>query len=411
PIYRTYVDPVTGTVAEADRQAVAAAVDAAEAPATLARRLLLDEPGHAELVRRFQQTTPAIMAKGVEDTAMYRSVRLLASNEVGADPGRFSLSIDAFHARCLQRADATPLGLLAATTHDTKRSADSRARIGALASMAPEFDRLMRLWFTLSEMVDQRLAEGGAPGTGPTGRELWLLIQTLLGSWPITRDRLDEYLVKALREAGETTSWQDPDRDHEARIVLHARTLTALPAFEAEFLVFAEQVAAAGERASVGQTLLRATTPGVCDIYQGDESWFLSLVDPDNRRTTDWRRRFRLLERVRSGAEPTRVTAKLHVLHHALLLRARRPESFVPAASYVPLPAGSRTVAFHRNDDVLVVVAIADDPGARVATPGGVWRDALGSGGPAGGHERRLPSDATVAEVIGPWGVGLWERR
>ena len=409
-IYRTYVEPSTGLVTDTDRAAVHDAVAAAGAPEVIARRLLLDEPGHDEFVRRFQQTTAPVTAKGVEDTALYRSVRLLARNEVGTDPDRFSLSVDAFHAGCLARAAATPQGLLAATTHDTKRSADSRARIGALAGLADEFDLLVRRWFVLGDVVSDRLRDEGVT-SGPTGIERWFVLQTLIGSWPITSDRLDEYLVKALREAGLTTQWVDPDEAHEAAVLRWSRELLSLPAFETDFLPFVERVANAGEWASVGQTLLRATTPGVCDVYQGDETWFLSLVDPDNRRAFDWDRRRTLLAEVRAGAEPTRATAKLHVLHHALALRSRRTEPFSPGGGYAPIDAGRATVAFTRgNDEVLVVATLRPDPGARLVVPPGRWRDALALGGAASGGERDLPAEVTVAELVGPLGVGLWER-
>lgn len=395
-IYRTYVEPRSGLVTDADREAVAAA----GAPEVLARRLLLDEPGHAELVTRFQQTTAPVVAKGVEDTACYRSVRLLARNEVGVDPDRFSLPVEAFHASCADRAASHPRGLLAATTHDTKRSADTRARLGVLAGIADRYDEHVRRWTAAAEPIRGDV----------TGGELWFLFQTLLGSWPITYERLDEYLVKALREAGVTSRWVDPDEAHEAEVLSLYRRLLELPAFAEDFAPFAEEVAQRAEWSSAGQVLLRATTPGVCDVYQGDETWFLSLVDPDNRRALDWERRRELLALVRSGAEPTRASAKLHVLHHALALRARRPAAFGPEGTYQPLDAGRATVAFVRSDQVLVVVPVRADPGARLAVPPGAWRDALGLGGAAAGGDRELPAEVSVAELVGPLGVGLWER-
>ncbi|MCU1499663.1 MAG: treY [Acidimicrobiales bacterium] len=394
PIYRTYVRPAGGLVTDEDRTAVAAS----GAPPELAARLLLDERGHDELVTRFQQTTPPVTAKGVEDTAFYRWTRLLCLNEVGSDPERFGLSVDAFHAACLDRAARSPLGLLAATTHDTKRSADSRARIGALASHADDFALHVGRWFQVTEHL--------VGAHGPTPAERWFLFQTLLGSWPITSDRLDEFLVKAMREAKRETTWAEPDEAHEAAVLRYAADVLALPAFVADFVPFAEQVAEAGEWASVAQTLLRATTPGVCDVYQGDETWFLSVVDPDNRRSFDWERRRQQLAQVREGAQPTRATAKLHVLHHALALRARRPGPF--AGPYVPLDAGRATVAFTRGepgDAVLVVVPVRPDPSARLVVPPGAWVDVLH------GPERDLPSEVSVAELVGPLGVGLWERR
>lgn len=393
PIYRTYVEPDTGAVSDEDRAAVAAAGTAPE----LARRLLLDDRGHDELVTRFQQTTAPVTAKGVEDTAFYRWTRLLALNEVGSDPTRFGLPVDAFHAACAERAERTPLGLLASTTHDTKRSADSRARIGALASMADDFALHMGRWFAASDHL--------VGPDGPSAAERWFLFQTLLGSWPITTDRLDDFLIKAMREAKVETNWVDPDEAHEAAVLAFIRDLLVLPAFTGDFRPFAERVAEAGEWASVAQTLLRATTPGVCDVYQGDETWFLSVVDPDNRRPFDWDRRHTRLRQVRAGAEPTRASAKFHVLHHALTLRARRPGPF--AGPYRPVEAGRATVAFLRGDDgdeVLVVVPVRPDPAARLTVPAGRWRDALH------GSEHDLPASVSVAELLGPLGVACWER-
>ena len=426
PIYRTYVEPRTETVTDADRAAVHHAVAAAGASEALARRLLLDDRDVTsdELVRRFQQTTAPVLAKGVEDTAFYRWTRLLARNEVGTDPARFSLSVDGFHAACATRGEATPMGLLAATTHDTKRSADTRARIAALSAVGDELTAQVERWEALAQVaVDQLHAAGHDPARDPTAGERWLVFQTLIGSWPITNDRLDDYLVKAMREAGTATNWINPDEAHEAAVLAWYRALLLLPGFEGDFLPFTEQVVEAAEWSSVGQVLLRATTPGVCDVYEGDESWFLSVVDPDNRRRLDWQRRRGILDRVLAGDPPTRATAKTHVLHHALALRARRPGPFAPGAPYRPIEAGRATVAFTRaatetergaegsdTADVLVVVPVRTDPGARLVIPPGRWRDALGSGGAAGAGERELPAEVSVAELCGPLGVGLWER-
>lgn len=392
PVYRSYVEPVSGRVDPQDRELVAAA----GAPPELAERLVLDRPAPPELVTRFQQLTAPVTAKAVEDTAFYRSVRLLAHNEVGNDPARFCLSVDAFHASCADRAARHPRMLLAGTTHDTKRSADTRARLLALTGIPEAFDLHVRRWFAVTDHLV------GDPG--PTPRERWFLFQTLLGSWPLTFDRLEAYLLKAVREAGLTTAWVDGDERHEAALVDFARQLFEVPAFWADFVPFAQRVARLGERISVAQVLLRATTPGVCDVFQGDETWFLSLVDPDVRRPTDHPARRRQLDSVRSGARPTRATAKLHVLHQALELRRRRPEPF--AGEYRPHPAGRATVAFARgSDQVLVVVPLRRDPDAHVEVPPGRWRDTL-----LDGAEQDLGGRTPVRDLVGPLGCGLWER-
>ncbi|MCU1353726.1 MAG: treY [Acidimicrobiales bacterium] len=394
PVYRTYVEPWSGRVTDADRAAVAAAGMSGE----LARILLLDERGHDELVTRFQQTTSPVTAKGVEDTAFYRYHRLLALNEVGGDPGRFSVSVDDFHAANQERQARFPRAMLGATTHDTKRSLDTRARIGALAGMAGEFADHVRRWFEVTE----ELVVDGAPDRA----ERWLLFQTLLGAWPITTDRLDAYLEKALREAKRNTSWIDPDHAWEERVKGFATALLTHPGFLADFRPFEERVAVAGEQASLGQVLLRATVPGVPDTYQGDEEWFLGLVDPDNRRPLDWAGREATLKAVRDGAEPTRATAKLHVLHHALDLRRRRPEPF--EGGYAPVEAGPDTVAFLRGDaEVLVIVPLRDDDRATLEVPSGTWADILVPGAP----EQRLGGVTYLADLLGPLGIACYERR
>ena len=390
--YRTYVDPNAGPTAvdPADRKLVG---QLAASP-DLLDRLVLDAPAPAELITRYQQLTAPVMAKGVEDTAFYRSVRLLAHNEVGGHPSRFSLSVDAFHDACARRAADHPYGLLAATTHDTKRSADSRARLVSLTSMVDDFALHVRRWF---EVTDHLVS-----GDAPTGAERWFLFQTLLGSWPITSDRVEEYLVKAMREAKVHTTWAEPDLDHERAVIDFFHALDSAPAFWDDFVPFALEVTLAGERISVGQALLRATTPGVCDVYQGDETWFLSLVDPDVRRPVNCEGRELQLERVRHRTLPTRSTAKLHVLHHALALRRERPAPF--AGSHRPLDAGAGTVAFLRDEEILVVVPLGDDQAAELDVPPDIWSDALA------GAELRISGPISVAALVGRLGVGLWTR-
>jgi (1->4)-alpha-D-glucan 1-alpha-D-glucosylmutase len=391
-VYRTYVVPDDGPdgVDPLDRTLI----ERLDAPPELIDRLLLRAPAPPELVARFQQLSAPVMAKGVEDTAFYRSVRLLAHDEVGGEPSRFSLSVDAFHAAAGRRAERHPHGLVTATTHDTKRSADTRARLVALTTMTEETAVHLRRWFEVTE----RLVDHGAP----TPLERWFLFQTLLGSWPITTDRLEEYLTKAMREAKLHTTWADPDDEHEAAVLAFYRNLESVPAFWADFLPFAQEVTRVGEQISLGQTLLRTTSPGVCDVYQGDETWFLSLVDPDVRRPIDREGRLLQLDRVRRRTMPTRATAKLHVLHHALALRRSRPDAF--AGTYRPIDAGSATVAYLRGEEVLVVVPLRDDRSAVVDVPAGIWSDALT------GAELRIAGPVTIDALVGPLGVGLWAR-
>jgi (1->4)-alpha-D-glucan 1-alpha-D-glucosylmutase len=343
PVYRTYVEPWSGRVEQADRDAVAAL------PAHLRRVLLLEERGHDEFVTRFQQTTGAVTAKGVEDTAFYRYVRLLALNEVGGDPGRFNIDVDEFHRANTVRPAR---GLLAGTTHDTKRSADVRARIGALAGMADRFAERARAWRGLN-------AHDGAPDW----TEELLVYQTLLGAWPIEPERLEAYVEKALREAKRNTSWIEPNERWEGEVKRFCRGLYANERFRADFEPFAAEVAEAGERAALGQLALRLTSPGVPDIYQGDELTLLALVDPDNRRPVDWAARRVALAQ---GDSP-----KLNLIRTLLELRARRPESF--AGGYEPLAAADGTCAYRRDDHVVVAVPFRAER-ADVELPAGRWQ-------------------------------------
>jgi (1->4)-alpha-D-glucan 1-alpha-D-glucosylmutase len=198
-----------------------------------------------------------------------------------------------------------------------------------------------------------------------------------VGAWPIEPERLTAYMEKALREAKRTTNWIEPDEEHERGVMDFCRALYEHSAFRADFEPFAAEVAALGDRAALGQLLLKLTVPGLPDIYQGDELLALSLVDPDNRRRVDWARRRELLDAVRGGAGPTEETLKLWLIVRALDLRARRPEAF--AGSYEPVDAGPDAVAFVRGGEVFAAAAIRGE--AVPAPPGDGWRDVLGVDG------------------------------
>jgi (1->4)-alpha-D-glucan 1-alpha-D-glucosylmutase len=332
-IYRTYVDPDTGEVDGLDRLAA----QEARLPPELAAILLLEQRGNDAFVIRFQQTTPPVVAKGVEDTAFYRYHRLVALNEVGGDPGRWSLPVDGFHAANLERARRFPFHLLASQTHDTKRSGDVRARLVALTWLPDEWAAFVR---------SVRAPDDVHPA------DVYLVLQTLVGAWPLTRERLDGYLEKALREGKLRSNWLEPDETYERRVQELAWSLR--DAVEP----FAARVAPLGEQIALAQTLLKLTCPGVPDIYQGDELESLSLVDPDNRRPVDWEARRRAL------ADPP---PKLRTIREALALRARRPDVF--AGSYEPVDAGPDVCAFERGGEVRVAVPLR--PGARLDPPTG----------------------------------------
>jgi (1->4)-alpha-D-glucan 1-alpha-D-glucosylmutase len=316
-----------------------------------------------DFVTRFQQTTPPIMAKGVEDTAFYRYVRLLALNDVGGDPSRFGIDVAAFHAGNAVRAERFPRGLLITQTHDTKRSGDARARIGALAGMAEAWADAVRAWRELCAP----LREDGAPDA----IEEYTIFQTLVGAWPLEPERLCAYMEKAMREAKRNTTWVDQDAAWEARVLGYCRALYDHAPFLDAFVPFAERVAAVGERDALRQTALKLTVPGVPDIYQGDELVALALVDPDNRRPVDWAKRRALLD-----ARPeTPDTRKLWLIRTLLALRARRPEAFADGG-YTPLDVGGDAVAFLRGDTVAVGVPVRGDT-VELPLPPGDWRPVL----------------------------------
>jgi (1->4)-alpha-D-glucan 1-alpha-D-glucosylmutase len=362
-------------VEDADRDAVAALPD------DLRRVLLLEKRGHDEFVTRFQQTSGPVMAKGVEDTAFYRYVRLLALNEVGGNPARFGMPIEHFHAENAHRAEHWPRTLLPGTTHDTKRSADVRARIGAISGMAEQWCELTRRWHELNAPVRTSLPDGDAPDWP----EELFVYQTLAGAWPIGPDRLGPYLEKSLREAKRNTNWLDPDERWENAVKRFVRELFAHEPFLESFGAFTAELAAAGWRSSIGQLVLRLTSPGVPDLYNGDELPYFALVDPDNRRPVDWL----ALQAAHEARGPE--LPKLHVIHELLALRARRPDAF--RSGYEPLPAGEHTCAYRRGEDVVVAVPIRGGA-PEVELPPGRWRNVLEG----------------VDEALGGYRVDVFER-
>jgi (1->4)-alpha-D-glucan 1-alpha-D-glucosylmutase len=305
------------------------------------------------------------MAKGVEDTAFYRYGRLLALNDVGGDPSRFGSGADDFHGANAERIERFPSNLLTTMTHDAKRSGDVRARIGALSGMAAEWEEHVRRWFEVNGPLRE--------GPGPDRAEEYFVYQTLIGAWPIEAERVEAYMEKALREAKRNSNWIEPDEAWEESVKRFVRGLYEHEPFLADFEPFAERVARAGDRAALGQLVLKLTAPGVPDIYNGDELPYRALVDPDNRRPVDWDRRRELLERLKGGAEPDDESLKLWITWRLLDLRRRLPDAF--EGSYEPVDAGDGAIAYLRGGQVMVMVALRE--GARLDPPVEDWDDAL----------------------------------
>ncbi len=423
PVYRTYVRAGAGQVTDADRRLVDGAVAAAadrrpdldpELFVLLGRILRLEVTGRleGELAMRFQQLTPAAMAKGVEDTAFYRYLRFTPLNEVGGDPGRFGVEPDAFHEAMAGLAEQWPSGMLTTSTHDTKRSEDVRARLALLADIPGEW----------AAAVQRLAALGRAHRSGPalpSAADEYLLLQTLVGAWPISADRMVEYLGKASHEAKLRTSWTAPNEEYHEALDQLVRGCLGDPAFVAEVESFTAPLVEPGRHAALAQLLLKLTAPGVPDVYQGTELWDLSLVDPDNRRPVDFALRHELLVRGRDAdaeaawAGVDEGLPKLWLLQRALELRTRRPELFGPEAGYVPVSLhGSRAgaaVAFCRGDSLVTLVPvrplrIARDGWAdtHLRLPDGTWRDVLA--------EDEREGEVLLADLLAGFPVALLER-
>jgi (1->4)-alpha-D-glucan 1-alpha-D-glucosylmutase len=390
PVYRTYVEPWSGSVAHADREALVGVDPAVRA------RLLLEEPAPAEFVTRFQQTTPAIMAKGVEDTAFYRYGRLLALNDVGGDPSRFGLSVETFHDGNVERATRFPLNLVTTQTHDAKRSDEVRARIAAITSMPGEWGSAVGQWLDATEPL--RSAAGA-----PDDSERYFIFQTLAGAWPIEVERIEAYMEKALREAKRNTNWVEQNHAWEDAVKSFCRALYSCRPFLESFGPFVASLSDIGSRFALRQHVLKLTVPGVPDIYQGQELPARALVDPDNRRPIDWEWYQAMLRRLMGGGSPDPESVKLFVTLRLLGLRARRPEPF--AGSYAPLDAGESACVFLRGDDVLVAVAVRARVDERpLAGAGGTWRDVLR------GDERSLGDAVKLTQLLDERGIGVYER-
>jgi (1->4)-alpha-D-glucan 1-alpha-D-glucosylmutase len=392
PVYRTYVEPEAGVVDGADREAVAGAADM---PAEIAAMLLLDRPAPAEFVTRFQQTTPPVVAKGVEDTAFYRYARLLALCDVGGDPGRFGIGVDRFHDANAQRARRFPEAMLTTMTHDTKRSGDVRARLAALTWMPQRWEASVRRWLAISEPLRS--------GDAPDDLERYFLFQTLAGTWPIEADRVQGYMEKALREAKRNTTWVEPNADWEQAVMSFVSGVCEDRELRGELDAFARDIAFAGDCVALRTVALKLTAPGIPDVYQGDEMPLVALVDPDNRRPVDWRWNETMLGRLAGGAQPGPGIRKLWLTTRLLGLRIRRPEAF--AGGYEPLPAGESTVAYRRGEQVLVAVATRlGPPGGALEGVEGRWRDVLH------GDERVLEAPVSLAELLDEYGIAVLER-
>ncbi|MGH7722888.1 MAG: malto-oligosyltrehalose synthase [Candidatus Dormibacteria bacterium] len=396
-VYRTYVDPRTPPPSPVDVSVMGAAVRAAHANAPevdvrllefIADLFVLGRPedvataeadthlAESDLLLRLQQLCAAATAKGVEDTACYRHLVLISLNEVGDSPAHLGLDVAGFHQRNATAHAVNPLTLLATSTHDTKRSEDVRCRIDLLSEVPGEWAAAVRRWRALNEGLWREERSNASME--------YLLYQTLVGAWPLSSDRARAYMEKAAHEAKRETSWLAPDLAYDSALAGFVTAVLDNPRFVADLEAFVAPLVDWGRVNSLSMTVLKLTSPGVADIYQGCEIWDLSLVDPDNRRPVDYTLRREMLA---SGAGQTAAWAwraerdggapKLLLIRDCLGLRQRRPEAFDERGTYLPLRAQGEfaddVIAFIRGVPA-AVIAIAQ---RRPLRRRGRWGDTM----------------------------------
>ena len=405
PVYRTY------GASDADEAVLRRVGTASRATVRANDRFVLDpvmrwlaSDDHRLANTRLRQLSAPIAAKSVEDTAFYRYGRLLSRTDVGFDPARFADSPATFHARMSRRHWMAPRSLLATATHDHKRGEDVRARLAVLSEIAPEWLAHLRKWLVWSAPLREA-------GTMPCDADLAMLLQTIVGAWPLDldprddagraafADRLAQWQQKALREAKLHTDWLDPNETYESAardFVTRLIAGRAVPDLLEDIVLFVERIAPAGVINSLAQLVLRLTVPGIPDTYQGSEFWDFTLVDPDNRRPVDFARAAASLgaptEDWRSGILKQQVLATL------LSLRAQQPEVFA-SGSYEALdisgPHADHFLAFARRHDSAAIVVIVP------RLPTAIMGDALSLSATAlRANTLHLPFDSPLVNVF-----------
>jgi (1->4)-alpha-D-glucan 1-alpha-D-glucosylmutase len=397
PVYRSYLPQGRDHLDEALAGARSRRPDLADALDAVGP-VLSDPESPAAL--RFQQTSGMVMAKGVEDCAFYRSSRLTSLNEVGADPSIFSVTPDEWHEAMVERQRDWPRAMTTLSTHDTKRGEDVRARIAVLAEDPTRW----------AEVLDALQSQAPIPDAGFAN----LLWQAAFGAWPISADRLHAYAEKAMREAGDHTTWTDPDEDYESAVHGAIDALDEIPELRARLEALVDEVDAASRSNSLALKLLSLTIPGVPDVYQGSEVEERSLVDPDNRRPVDYE--------IAASTLADGSVAKQHLTQTALRLRRDRPELF---GGYTPLraegPAADHVLAFDRGGVVTVVTRLPLGLERRggwgdttIELPEGQWTSLLGTTGSetgAGAPSSTTEGTIPLADLLGDLPVALLVRQ
>jgi (1->4)-alpha-D-glucan 1-alpha-D-glucosylmutase len=422
PVYRTYTQADSETVDAASFGYITSAVEAARGNRPDLGNDLFDFLGDVllrrirgeyatELVMGFQQMTPPVVAKGTEDTAFYCFNRFISLNEVGGDPEIFGTTRERFYLAASETFRDWPQTMLGSSTHDTKRSEDVRARLNLLSEIPDRWCEAVTRWSRHNERHWLSAARDRN-----TEYELY---QTLVGAWPIDEPRVLAFLEKSVREAKVHTSWTNPDRTYEFEIHTFATGLMRDPEFVHDLEEFLGPLIVLGRMNSLSQTLIKLTAPGVPDIYQGNELWVHSLVDPDNRRPVDYEMRRRLLREM-ACMKHTDILAhsdsglpKLWLTRQTLHLRRRLPAAFGPSGNFAALEVqGDRhdhLVAYSRGGSVValaprLLVKLDDDwRDTSVGLPNGKWLNEL-TGAQVDGGTRR------VGDLLGEFPVGLLSR-
>jgi (1->4)-alpha-D-glucan 1-alpha-D-glucosylmutase len=415
-VYRTY--RTAAALGDADAAVLTEAVRSARfarpgidgAIFDFLQSLLTKEPlskNEVAFISQWQQLTPAVMAKGVEDTTFYCFDRLLSCNEVGAQASLIGISSDKFHEYCLYLSEHWPRNQLTTSTHDNKRSEDVRTRISLLSEIADRWAEALHKWSMMNE---------GAWNNRTQDRHAeYLLYQTLVGAWPIDAARCWQYMLKACREAKLRTSWQEPNAGYEENIKGFVERVLENEDFVHSLVEFVEPLVLPGRINSLAQTLIKLVVPGVPDLYQGTELWDLSLVDPDNRRPVDYGLRTQLLSRCRT-MDATEAVAewdsgipKLWLIDRLLTLRATLPDEFAEHSRYQPLMAQGAHLgnlfAFRRGENLIAVVprlslSFANQwEDTRLPLPSGAWKNVF--------TFEKLSASASAAELFGKFPVAL----
>jgi (1->4)-alpha-D-glucan 1-alpha-D-glucosylmutase len=416
PIYRTY--RTANALHEEDKRVLLEALQSARigSPeidaatfdflAALFTKLPLNDV-EADFIAKWQQLTPAVMAKGVEDTTFYCFDRLVSCNEVGSQASLIGISADKFHEFCHYLSDRWPNNMLATSTHDNKRSEDVRARISILSEIPERWSEALHLWSQLNANAWQNRL--------PDRHAEYLLYQTLIGAWPIDRERTWAYMLKACREAKINTSWHEPNNSFEEKIRGFVGGVFETPEFIASLESFIEPLILPGRINSLAQTLIKMVAPGVPDFYQGTELWDLSLVDPDNRRPVDFANRLQLMRRTRrmnaadALSEWDSGMPKLWMTARILAIRRERVDDFSAESKYQPLVAQGthlgRLLAFRRGENLIAVVprftmTLAGEWGdTRLPLPGGAWRNCF--------TQQAIQREISPAELFAAFPVAL----